>query len=508
MATGASAFIRLQKPDNEISQGLQFWGNQMNDLGREYRDRNEREKIRRDKELSDWEKENKVNIEDFTAKVTGFSSFDDIGRDAVSNLMSDYIKNHKLAQDSLKNGNLNDKQNYEMDMLKIKNQVKNIKDFTEAIAQRHKEYQEMVDKGEMSGVDFNTWEKEMQSIMKDKNFNITLDNNKNLKLNGIKTLDDGTKEPFSVGFQDAINGSWRAYRKQNLLGKGGIIDNIQNSMGSYETKTQEIRNGVHGIREKLGWDNRVEQGVRTQIGALLQSDEATADLLNQVTQGQSTKRKGFTDDDKNFIIDKITNMMKGTFKAKDEWKVDDKLEGVLNDKGRLNETIRHNKAEEAADKAKLALDWYEANTKRMAEEAKKIKDNPDINVTGNNISKVYDQDSKKTINVPFTTYTLSTANKNKQYFTVGASVNEKGVSEPTFALNVAISKDGRFMKFKDTKNKIHFIDYMNGNIEDKKLYDDIKTQMYGRDINNIESPTFSNQTNVNNQEDLRNKYGY
>ena len=34
MATGASAYIRLQKPDNEISQGLQFRGNQMNDLAR------------------------------------------------------------------------------------------------------------------------------------------------------------------------------------------------------------------------------------------------------------------------------------------------------------------------------------------------------------------------------------------------------------------------------------------------------------------------------------------
>ena len=60
MATGASAYIRLQKPDNEISQGLQFWGNQMNDLGREYRDRNEREKVRRDTELANWEKENIV----------------------------------------------------------------------------------------------------------------------------------------------------------------------------------------------------------------------------------------------------------------------------------------------------------------------------------------------------------------------------------------------------------------------------------------------------------------
>ena len=76
MATGASAFIRLQKPDNEISQGLQFWGNQMNDLGREYRDRNEREKIRRDKELSDWEK-----VYD---NVFKFQSFSTVGRITIT----------------------------------------------------------------------------------------------------------------------------------------------------------------------------------------------------------------------------------------------------------------------------------------------------------------------------------------------------------------------------------------------------------------------------------------
>ena len=38
--------LQVPQSNSEISSSLQYWGNQMNNLGREYRDRNERERIR------------------------------------------------------------------------------------------------------------------------------------------------------------------------------------------------------------------------------------------------------------------------------------------------------------------------------------------------------------------------------------------------------------------------------------------------------------------------------
>ena len=127
----------------------------MNDLGREYRDRNEREKIRRDKENADWEKANKLNIDDFSAKVTGFTNFDDIGRDYSQTAMNDYIDSYKNAEDALKRGDLSAKSKYEMDMQRTKSSFSKIKDFIDAVGQRYNDYMKMFQEGRMSGVDFN-----------------------------------------------------------------------------------------------------------------------------------------------------------------------------------------------------------------------------------------------------------------------------------------------------------------------------------------------------------------
>ena len=227
MATGASAYIRLQKPDNEISQGLQFWGNQMNDLGREYRDRNEREKVRYDKKISDWETEHKLNMDDFSQHISGFKDYDDIGRDATYKAMDFYVAAQREAEDGLKTGNLEKQRNAERKMMNIKASFKKMNDMTDSFGKTYSDYLEKVKNGTLSGVSFNSFEKEAMSIVKDKDFSFNFDNDGNPYIVGIADKKTGKSIPYSLKYEDIVNGNFRSYDKQNLLGKGGIIDNLE-----------------------------------------------------------------------------------------------------------------------------------------------------------------------------------------------------------------------------------------------------------------------------------------
>ena len=84
----------------------------------------------------------------------------------------------------------------------------------------------------------------------------------------------------------------------------------------------------------------------------------------------------------------------------------------------------------------------------------------------------------------------------KTPFIVGSYTGDKGEIKPLTASNVAISEDGRFMRYIDSSGKKRFIDYMNGTPSEKQKYDDILSQTVGRDTNTDFSPDLTPATEI------------
>ena len=78
---GEAAYLRLQKPDNNLSQTLQFWGGIAARRGEEDRARDERQEAVKKQELREWENKYGLKEADFQNKYTGFGSYDDMNRD-------------------------------------------------------------------------------------------------------------------------------------------------------------------------------------------------------------------------------------------------------------------------------------------------------------------------------------------------------------------------------------------------------------------------------------------
>lgn len=328
--SGGYAYTRLGRLDNGISQSLQYWGGLAAQRGVEDRARQEREGIRKQKERVDWEEKWNMKEKDFLNTVTGFDTYDDIARDGTNYIMDKYIDYNRLAKEALDNGNLKAKNEYEMKMMKLKSSFGNVKNFQDHFAKLNADYVKMANEGKVSGVD-KEWENIMQSIIMKKNVSFRTDKDDNLVYLGFYEGEDGEQIPFEIKQSDMINGTFRPYQKQQIAGKGGLIDGILHTLG--KMKKDEITG--YTITTNQIWDKERETATNIQIDSMLESDEVMADLYYQITDGKSTKRKDFTNKERELVKTKMFDLVRAGYDEEIKYDYDSKRASAENQRERL-----------------------------------------------------------------------------------------------------------------------------------------------------------------------------
>lgn len=356
--TGGAAYLQLKPFNDGINQGLQYWGGIAARRGEEERARAEREGIRRKKEISDWETKYNLKEGDFLNQHTGFDSYDATLQDFSKHTMDKYVEYNRMARQALENGDLKTKSDYEMKMMKLKNGFKEVTKGQEAFAELNKKYLQMVQDRKMSGVDAENWEKVMEAVNRDNNLAMRWTEDDKLVYTGLKTLSDGTQEPYEVAHVDLINGNFRPYERQQLSGDGGIIDNILHNLGK---KTTDKITGLTKTTSQV-WDDVRQKAALGHIDSLLESDEVMADLYYQMINGKSKKRNGFSNEEKNTVRKELLELVRGGYdetekKTFESGRAANERGKDANNiaRGRLAETKRHNRAQEALGRARLAV---------------------------------------------------------------------------------------------------------------------------------------------------------
>ena len=294
-----AAFLRLQKPDNQISTGLQYWGGLKAQRGAEDRARQEREGVRKNKEIGDWEGKWSLKEGDFANQYTGFNNYDDVARDFSTHAIDKYVKYQREARQALESGDLMKKRELEGKLMKVKNSFKEFSKGQKAYGELNTKYVEGAQNGSISGVDAGSWEAVMEASAVNFNVAARLDDNDNLLYTGIADFQDGQRKPFEVSNADLINGNFAPIQKQQLSGDKGVVDNILKTLGKRTTDrttgfTTTTYQTFDGLRQKAAKD---------QIMALTQSDDFIADILNQMNG--STKRTGFNSEDIKSVEDQL-----------------------------------------------------------------------------------------------------------------------------------------------------------------------------------------------------------
>lgn len=494
VSTGA-AYLRVQEPKDNISQSLQFWGSKNAELGKEFRDRNETQRIALDKEKKEWEKEYGYNFDDFKAKVTGFDTYDEIQTDYTQKATDKYIELYREAEAALQSGDLRKKKDIEMQMLKVKGSFKQLTEANDHLAKLNESYMDMVNKGEMSGVDADNFEAQMQSILKDKNFTLELDENNSPVMVGVQKNSDGTETPYRIKYSEIVDGTWRPYRKQEMFGDKGIVSNVLGNLGSYEEMKSK---GLYTIKSTL-WNEKVETGAKSQIGALVSDDETMADLLNQMTG--SKEKTDFTDEEKTQVADRLLEMVRGGYKEKYQEEFDKDKAGYTLGVSRLSEDIRKNKANEANARAGLALQSKQLRINEMNAQTNANKVNNDIKLANNPVESYESEpftmtvkENGKTAPKEFKTFTLRDSKTgNAKNFITGIYRDEKGEEVPYYTPSVSMSADKSLITYKDGGKTV-----IVNRKKDKTMFELLEGQLSGRLDYNAEGGDMGGANQNNN----------
>jgi hypothetical protein len=309
--SGGAAYQRLDVPVDGVSQALQFWGAKEADKVAAKKLADEREGVRKKEEVKAWEEKYNLKESDFQNKYTGFKSFDDMNTDFSIHMTDEYVNLQRAAKEALEKGDLATKTKLEGEMVSLKNLFGEASKSQEFFGEKFKSYQKAVQEGKVSGSS-----KDFEDIVQEAilNKNIALRRvDGNLVYTGLKDDGNGGKEPFTIPYQDLMDGSFSWYEKQQISGEGGVADNLLNNLG---TISKESENGYYKITSQA-WDDKVH-GVATDdaIDAMLGSDEVMGDLLYQFSQGKSSKMFNFSEEDYKLVKDKLKGIVRAGYSEK------------------------------------------------------------------------------------------------------------------------------------------------------------------------------------------------
>lgn len=354
--SGASAYVRLQVPQDGMNQALQYWGARKAKENDDAKLAEERAQVRKQQQIKEWEDKYGLKEGDFANKYTGFKSFDDMNTDFAMDTTSQYVDLQRKARDAWRRGDLREKNRIEGEMIKLKGAFKEAAKSQDFFAKQFESYKDAVAKGIVSGAS-KKYEQIVQKAL--------LENNAALRYRDgqlvYTTVVDG--EPQIIPYQDIMDGSFSWFQKQQISGKDGLVDSILNDLGSV---TRKDANGYYNITTKA-WDDGAEggSGIHSQatdkaIDALLGSDEVMGDLLYQFSGADGgekvAKMKNFDDADYELVKNSLKDLVRAGY--------DEKFETTFNNSkyatDSANARARAKKKEDTEELSRLHFDVLRA----------------------------------------------------------------------------------------------------------------------------------------------------
>ena len=308
MANGGAAYQQLKVPDNYVGQAL----SQLTEVtARENAARKlkeERADVRKQEQISAWEKENNMKVEDFLLKATGNASWDDVQKQFANNVSDKYVEKTREAKEALVAGDIARNRALTAELVKIKGTFKNDVETDRIFGENYKAYQEAVAKGQVSGAS-KEFEDIMNAVLVDNNVVKTLDKDNNIVYR-VKTTDENGKIVIKdIKNADIRSGKFNYIKKQKISGKDGIVEGVLVGIG------KKVKN-VIGDKEYLTttkqvWDTDSANTAKQHIAVFTGDDNTMADLLNQFTG--STKTTRFNDDEKDLVEDRMIKLIRGGY---------------------------------------------------------------------------------------------------------------------------------------------------------------------------------------------------
>jgi hypothetical protein len=303
-AGGGAGYVRLQTPDSGVSQATQFWGAQESKRAGDEKLADEREGVRKDQEIKDWEDAYDVKAGDFESKYTGFKSYDDMTTDFSLNTTAQYVDLQRQAKEALLSGNTSEKSRIQGEMIKVKGAFKEASKSQAALGTLYQGFQKASQEGKVSGAskDFSN---AMEAGFKDMNIALRYKNGQ-LVYTGI----DKEGKIITIPHQDVIDGSFNWIEKQNLYGDKGLIENMIGNLG---TTTNSSIDGYTKTTSQVWDDNLQGKAAISSIETLMGTDDVMADLLYQVSKGKISKRVGFDEKDYDLVKQELLKQVKGGY---------------------------------------------------------------------------------------------------------------------------------------------------------------------------------------------------
>lgn len=303
-AGGGAGYVRLQTPDSGVSQATQFWGAQESKRAGDEKLADEREGVRKDQELKNWEDAYDVKAGDFESKYTGFKSYDDMTTDFSLNTTAQYVDLQRQAKEALLSGNTSEKSRLQGEMIKIKGAFKEASKSQAALGALYQSFQKASQEGKVSGAskDFSN---AMEAGFKDMNIALRYKDGQ-LVYTGI----DKEGKIITIPHQDIIDGSFNWIEKQNLYGDKGLIENMIGNLG---TTTNSSIDGYIKTTSQVWDDNLQGKAAISSIETLMGTDDVMADLLYQVSKGKISKRVGFEEKDYDLVKQELLKQVKGGY---------------------------------------------------------------------------------------------------------------------------------------------------------------------------------------------------
>lgn len=444
-SSGAAAYQRLEKPDNAISQGLQFWGNIAAEQGAEFRMRDEREKVRKDAELKDWEDKFGQKVGDFKATLTGFNNPDDIALRYAMDTADEYTDIYREAEKAKMSGDRVKQKELEFELIKRKNSFKTFNEASGKLNETFVRYGEDSQKGLVSGASAN-WEKQVQAIA---NSNYQVINKQGVPY--LVGLDEDDK-PFEVRYADVIKGDYNYIKKQDVV---GTVKKISGNLGSL---TEKISDKLWITEQKL-WNDEIKKGAETMIDSVMTTD-MVGDVLYNIT-GQP-KDKDFTDEDRKKVKDHLLAGVRGAYTEEKKKYFDDKYGSYKNTQAQIAETGRHNRKTEGIQQQNADTSKYNAVTSRKkldfdidsAKEAQQDKQNPiDVQTSESYRTKFKDGQIRETTAIDL----FDKKTGNQKPFIIGQRFGQKGEKIDVVATSLEMSNDGQLIRYTTNDGVTHEI---------------------------------------------------
>mgnify|MGYP001183565121 CR=1 FL=1 len=321
MATGASAYTRLRKPEDGLSQSIQYWGGvEQRNADRlqkgiiSAQNRAEREKTRKAKEDKYFRERYGADPSEYATTSTGFSTLDDVNRDAASHLINEEIRLSEMANEARNSGNFDEAEKIRMRMLKNRSNFKNYSEGMEKHEEILDTFQKASEKGEVSGYS-KGFENFYQEALTNNNVIARPDKDGNLVYFATKKNKDGSTKVIDVPLQDVFSGKWRYYEKNDL---DALTEEWVGNIGSSKVKRPD---GDNYTLETDRWGNKHTKTANAIIESRLASDEFVADMVDQydlydeegIDKENPPIGHEFSDETKELVKQKLLDRIKGAY---------------------------------------------------------------------------------------------------------------------------------------------------------------------------------------------------